>query len=64
MKAWDVLAVATNGELVCWDCMTAHERAVANDKATDDDISPLFVSDVEQEEVCGRCNQVIEGTEA
>ena len=63
MKAWEVLAVAHDGELVCWDCMNDHERAVAQDKETDDEISPLFASSVEGEETCGRCLEIIEGTE-
>lgn len=63
MKAWEVLAIAKDGEYVCWDCMDAHEHEVASDREQDDDISPLFASNVEQEETCDRCGQVIEGTE-
>jgi len=67
MKAWDVLAVAHDGELVCWGCMTPEERRSANDKprpGDDEEISPLFASDVQGPETCGRCLEIIEGTEA
>ena len=63
MNAWEVLAIARDGEMVCWGCMTKEERACANDKLELDDVSPLFASDVTQEETCGRCGDVIEGTE-
>jgi len=63
MNAWEVLAIARNGEFVCWDCITKEERACANDKLELDDVSPLFASNVEQEETCGRCGEVIDGTE-
>jgi len=62
MKAWQVLAVAHNGELVCWNCMTDDEKAVARDEKEIDNISPFFASEVAQPEVCGRCMKIIEGT--
>ena len=63
MHAYDVLAIARDGEFVCWDCMTKEERACANDDTSMDDVLPLFADNVEQQETCGRCGQVIDGTE-
>ena len=63
MKAWTVLAIAHDGEMVCWDCMTPEEILVAKDEKLSDEISPLFASDVEGPETCGRCLQIIDGTE-
>ncbi len=71
MKAWDVLAIARDGEFVCWDCMTVQERAYASadddegaaEWAEDNSVSVLFASDASGPETCGRCLQVIDGTE-
>ena len=58
MKAWTVLGVIHDGEIVCWECMTKRERIVANDQAEDDDISPVFASDEGADyENCSRCGE-------
>ena len=60
MKAWTVLGVVHDGEIICWDCMTERERIVANDEATDDEITPLFASDEgADEETCSRCGECL-----
>ncbi len=63
MKAWEVLAITRNGEFVCWDCMTLEEKEVANDETEIDDVGVLFASDVNGPESCGRCLNIIDGTE-
>lgn len=63
MKAYTVLAVARDGEFVCWDCMTAEEKAVARDEKEIDNVSVLFAADVVGTETCGRCGEVVAGTD-
>jgi len=63
MRADTVLAIARDGELVCWKCMTPEEMDVACDRAEIDDVSVMFASNVEGPETCGRCLMVIAGTE-
>lgn len=64
MKAWEVLAVAHDGELICFDCMTEEEREVAEGIRVHDDITPLFAIKAHENEVCGRCRLIIIGTES
>jgi hypothetical protein len=55
-KAWEVLAVSVDGEFVCEDCtQTKDERAAF--RKTVEGISPLFVSDSDGTETCGRCHK-------
>jgi hypothetical protein len=59
MKAWEVLAIAVEGELVCSECtQTKEERKAFKD--TVEDMPPLFVSDADGTEVCGRCGNPIQ----
>ena len=56
MKAWTVVAIAHDGELVCFDCCSDTERRVWQNQERVDDISVVFASDeLEEGEVCGRC---------
>ena len=43
--------------------MTNEEAVVANDKGEVDGVSVLFASNIEQQETCGRCGEIIDGTE-
>lgn len=63
MKAWEVLAIQHDGEIVCPDCYTAAEQACANDTGECDNMSPVFASDIEGPEYCSRCGYIIEGSE-
>jgi len=58
MKAWEVLAVAVDGELVCPDCAKGKDERKAFVEAVDG-ISPLFASDATGDEVCGRCGEKV-----
>lgn len=55
-KAWKVLAVAVNGEFVCTDCAQTKDERAAFVRPVEE-ISPLFVSDSDGTETCGRCNK-------
>ena len=58
MKAWTVIGVAHDGELICWDCMTDRERLVAKDIDHDDEINPVFaISEGAEHENCSRCGE-------
>jgi uncharacterized Zn finger protein (UPF0148 family) len=63
VKAWEVIAVAHDGEIVCPDCYTDAERRVANDASDENDdeneeITPVFASnEIEEDECCGRCGE-------
>ena len=62
MKAWTVLAVAHDGEMVCPDCYTPEERSFARDEEDleCDDMSVVFASDeIDDNDVCGRCGEPI-----
>lgn len=65
MKANDIVAVAHNGELVCWDCMTRDETIVAQGapgaKIMEEDgyLSPAYANELTDEDICGRCLQPI-----
>lgn len=67
MKAFDVLGYAYEADMHCLDCARKRFGPALEDPDTEDSegnkLSPLFVSSVEQEEVCGDCLQVIPGTE-
>ena len=57
MKAWEVLAIAVDGELVCRDCLKPGEETESfHDIGEHPDISVLFASDSTGDEVCGRCH--------
>ena len=58
MKAWEVLAIAVDGELVCPDC-TANKNERRAFCAEVDDIAPLFASDATGDETCTRCGKKI-----
>lgn len=56
MKAWTIVAVTHDGELVCCDCYTPEEQRVADDKKTSDDISVIFANDeCVDTDSCSRC---------
>lgn len=58
MKAWEVLAISVDGDLVCPDCTNTKEERKAF-AATVEDMTPLFASDANGTETCGRCGQPI-----
>jgi hypothetical protein len=58
MKAWEVLAITVDGELVCPDCAEGRDEHRAFVEAVDD-MAPLFASDATGDETCGRCGQKI-----
>jgi hypothetical protein len=59
MKAWEVIAVAHDGELVCPACYTELERAVV-DGMEHGEVSVIFDSDpLEPGSTCGRCGELI-----
>jgi hypothetical protein len=63
MKAWEVIAVERDGELVCRDCCSDEEKAVWDDSNMNNDaeISVVFASDeLEEDACCGRCGCKIE----
>lgn len=57
MKAWEVVAIARDGELVCRDCCDDAERRAWEDKEPGNpDITVVFASDEGwQNDCCGRC---------
>jgi len=63
LPSYTVLAVAHDGELVCEDCLADEgERAVFYDEPDQDDddgVSPVFVEELELDDVCGRCGLTI-----
>ena len=60
MKAWEVIGIAHDGELVCWNCMTKEEEKVARDEVNDDEITPVFASDENAlDECCSRCGNLL-----
>jgi hypothetical protein len=56
VKAWEVIGIAVNGEFVCCDCTKTREERDAFVKGVEN-ISPLFASDADGDETCGRCGQ-------
>lgn len=64
MKAWEVVAIARDGELVCYDCCSDEEKAVWNDQNMNNDaeISVVFASDEgwQDDNCCGRCLRKLE----
>jgi len=57
VKAWEVVAVAHNGELVCPACYTELEQAVV-DGMEHGEVSCIFASDeLKPDEVCSRCGE-------
>ena len=58
MKAWEVLAITVNGELVCPDCTANKDERLAFCQAVED-IAPLFASDATGDETCTRCGEKI-----
>lgn len=56
MKAWEVIAIAIDGEFVCPDCTTTLEEEKAFEDEVED-MAPLFACDSTGEETCGRCGK-------
>ncbi len=59
MKAWEVLAIQVDGELVCPDCTQNSDERRAFVEGVED-MAPLFASDATGEETCGRCGKKID----
>jgi len=58
MKAWTVLAIVKDGELICHECLQGKDENEAfHDKGDHPDIGVLFASNAEGDETCTRCNQ-------
>jgi len=63
MNSADVIAIAHDGELVCESCLRGDaEKAVFYDKPEAQDLadadgylSVVFVDDVAEDDICGRC---------
>ena len=56
MKAWEVIAIAVDGELVCSECAQGFDERRAFVEEVPD-MAPLFASDANGEETCGRCGE-------
>ena len=63
MKAWEVLAIIRDGEYVCEDCLKGKDETDSfNDTGDPDEgYPPLFASDADGTETCGRCNKNLLG---
>jgi hypothetical protein len=61
MKAWEVLGVVHDGELICEDCLvsTKEINAFYDRGEPDNKYTPLFVSDANGDETCTRCGQLL-----
>lgn len=60
IKAWTVMGIVKDGEMVCEDCLNGQDEVDAfNDTGPQDSgIGVLFASDMGDEpEVCTRCNR-------
>ena len=56
MKAWTVLGIIKDGEFVCEHCLKGQdEHDSFNDNGGEH--TPIFASDADGSEVCGRCNE-------
>ena len=64
MKSYTVVAIAHDGELVCGNCLNSRaELSVFHDwpdaqqhMDTDGYLSAVFAGDIDEDEICGRCN--------
>ena len=62
MEAWEVLAIAVDGEFVCENCLkpgAEHDSFYDKEGEQDEEMPPLFASDATGDEVCGRCGEKI-----
>lgn len=57
MKAYEVVGIMNNGEVVCPACMTPEENSVATDEGQVDEITPIFAGECEEDETCSRCGE-------
>lgn len=68
MKAWDIIGYAYEADTHCVSC--AEERFGDLEKADDEgrevlddegnEVRPIFASDMEDEEYCGDCGELLE----
>ncbi len=56
MKAWEVIAITVDGELVCPECAQGRDEHKAFVEEIPD-MAPLFASDSNGEETCTRCGE-------
>jgi hypothetical protein len=55
LKAWEVIAITVDGEIVCRGCAKDDEKKAFSEPV--DDIGVVFASDANDDETCTRCGE-------